>query len=172
MYRLRHRSSVAKHRKGGIRPAKIDHALVLGTLAANDVISSAIPGTVSKRTWVASIDVSATLRGAVAAEGPIVIGIAHSDYTAAEIEECLEASGSWDLGDKIAQEQGRRQVRTIGAFEPQAATDRLNDGKKLRIRCKFALEDGDGLQLWAYNQGGGALSSGTVEILGTAWLSK
>ncbi len=93
-------------------------------------------------------------------------GFAHSDYTAAEIEECLENTASMDLGDKIAREQADRWVRVIGAFNGLATAAgggvQFNDGKPVKINLNWLMAAGDTLNMWMRN------SSGTVYLTGSS----
>ncbi len=145
------------------------HALV--TLASNDLNLTAFPTLLDQEVYAISMDVTALLHGATGNEGPVIFGVAHSDYLAAEIEEWFEAGGSWSKGDKVANEQAQRKCRTIGSFDYLAATERLNDGKPVRVKLGFVIEDGKGLTLWAYNEGTAALTTGSIiEIKGKAYL--
>ncbi len=162
---------MAKHSKWGraLFVPKIDHAHSIASLAANDVSLTILGNVVIDKRFLLSVKASYALRGFTAGEGPVVFGWAHGDYTAAEVEECLEAQGSWDLSNKVAQEQARRKVRTVGTFDGQNTTEDLNDGRPLKTAMWFVVEDGETISLWAYNQGGGTLTSGTIELLGNAF---
>ncbi len=52
---------------------------------------------------ISSVDLMWTLRDLTVGEGPLVFGVAHSDYTAIEVVEALAAT-IVDGGDKIAVE--------------------------------------------------------------------
>lgn len=105
--------------------------------------------------------------GGTAGEGPIVVGVAHSDYTDAEIEEVLENVGSWDEGDMIDQEKARRLVRRIGQINsPATAEDGLlNDGKPLKIKLNWLLTTGQTLSFFAFNKGGSSLTTGSYLVV-------
>ncbi len=137
-------------------------SLALLTTAGNTVVSGALADTVVDRVWLSSMDIRSALRNVTVGEGPIVYGVAHGDYTAAEIEECLEAVGSWDRSDQIAVEQANRKVRTIGVFGAILAEETLNNGNPKRVRLGFILEDGQTLQMWAWNKSGATLTTGAV----------
>ncbi len=162
---------MAKRRRGGIRPAAIAESLPLLTLASLDVLGETLAATVDKPTRAMSVDCLFALNGMTALEGPVDVGLAHSDYTDAEIEECLEAIGSWSSDDKVANERANRFVRRVGQLD--AEHDELNDGKPVRVRLNWALASGSTLRYWARNVGSAALTTGAILTFnGTAWLTK
>lgn len=149
---------------------KASHAV--GALAANDAGVTPFTQLLDQEVFAISMDVLPVFHGATTTEGPLLIGVAHSDYSAAEIEEAIEASGSWERGDKIANEQSRRKVRVIGSFVYDATSGNMNDGRKIRVKLGFVIEDGKGLSLWVYNDSSATLTTGgIVELTGKAFLS-
>ncbi len=161
-----------RRRRGGIRPAQIAESLPLLTLASLDVLGETLNGSnVDKPTRVMSVDCLFAINGMTAGEGPVDIGLAHGDYTDTEIEECLEATGSWASDDKVARERGNRLVRRVGQLD--AEHDELNDGKPVRVRLNWALVTGQTLRYWARNVGSGTLTTGAILTFnGTAWITK
>ncbi len=159
--------------RGGYLPGNIDQDLGLATLAAKTAVLTAT-NTVSEKRRVSSIKAVYALSDfTVAANaGPIMVGVAHSDYTLAEIEEWIERSGSWSMSDLVADEVRKRLIRRIGVFRipPSAAGAVLNDGKPIRTKLNWSLITGQGLQFFAYNLGTSALSttSPNVNIQGKA----
>ncbi len=154
-----------RRRMGRYLRGNVDENLGLGTLAAAALVSAIFDETVNERTLITSLIASWSLSNWTAANGvgPIVVGVAHSDYTDAEIEAYIENTGSWNEGGKIEQEIGRRKVRRVGQFDiPSATTESsvLNDGKPIRTKLNWILNQGQTLRYWAYNQG-------TVAIGGT-----
>ncbi len=94
-----------------LRP-RLSQEIVLSTLAADTLISESGGGTaVTNRVKVTSIDVTIGMHNHTPGEGPLIVGVAHSDYTDAEIEEWVEALNAWNEEDKIAMEQSRRLCR-------------------------------------------------------------
>ncbi len=143
---------------------QLDVTKLLGTLAAETVISVAVVDTVVEKTWLSSIkaryDMQNWTNGAQV--GPITFGLAHSDYTNAEIEEWIENTGSWDQGDLVQQEVARRKIRMIGSFEsPALATETalFNDGRPVTTKCGWSLVTGESVKFWLYNEGSGALAT-------------
>ncbi len=135
----------------------IDIAFAFGGLAVADVDSTPTQ-TTNDTVRVSSIRCTYSMSNftAIANAGPILVGVAHSDYTAAEIELWIETSGTWDRGDLVVRETRSRRIRQIGVFDIPATigeTSRLNDGKPIRTKLNWLLPGGDGLQFWVYNQG-------------------
>lgn len=152
-------SRMSKYIKGNV-----DERLVLTTLAARTLQGVDFAETVNERTRVSSIRAAYSMDSFTQGtdDGPVMVGIAHSDYTDAEIEQVIEAVQSWNEGDKIAQEVGARLVRTIGIFEnPSSATASvwLNDGKPIKTKLNWTLNQGQTLRLWAYNLGQSAFAT-------------
>ncbi len=160
---------MAKHPKRRMNSGKyirgeVDETLTLSTLAGKTLISALFDEVTSEQMRISSLDAAYSLGTytPVLNAGPIMVGIAHSDYTDPEIEAWIETTGSWDRGDKIAQEIGRRLIRKIGVFEvPDNANDEvvLNDGKPIKTKLNWHLNTGKTLRLWSYNLGTAALST-------------
>ncbi len=102
-------------------------------------------------------------------EGPIVVGYAHSDYTVTEIKEAMEASSAIDVGNKIANEQANRLIRVVGTMNE--VRESLNDGKPITTKLNWLMSIGDSVNLFAYNDGPGALSTNAiVSLAGDMWV--
>ena len=146
----------------------IDDELALVTLAGGNVVSQVVSDTLEEKAWLSSVKAIWSMIdfSPGTSDGPILVGVAHSDYTAAEIEEWIENSGSWTSGDKISQEIARRKIRRVGVFAnlsaSAAAADALNDGRPITTKCNWQLTSGQTLRFWAYNQGSNPLTSGAV----------
>ncbi len=91
----------------------------------------------------------------------MLIGVAHSDYTDAEIEQCVEALGAWTSADKIAEEQSKRLVRILGTLNGNEVAEGLWDGRQRKFKLNWRLADGQALNFWAYNSDPAALSGNT-----------
>ncbi len=160
---------MAKHPKRRRRMGRyirgdMDEQLSLGTLAAKTAVKGNFDQTVNERSLISSIVATWAMTSFTKStgDGPIMVGVAHSDYSAAEIEETLEASGSWDEGDKVQQEVSKRLIRRIGIFEnpvDEAAAVVLNDGKPIKTKLNWIVNQGQTLSLWAYNTGTSALAT-------------
>lgn len=101
-------------------------------------------------------------------------GVCHSDYSAAEVEESLEAAGSFDLGDKVAQEQANRLVRSIGMISNEGAAQgggRFNEGRQTKTKLNWLLSAGDSLNVWVRNGSGVVYATGsTIVTIGNLWV--
>ncbi len=154
---------------------RIDFEMALATLAGNTALSAAESNVLSETAFLSSIKASWSLKDQtpVAADGPIWVGVAHSDYTTAEIEEWIEEGASWDEGNMVSREINRRKIRQVGVFRGSAAgaagAEVLNDGCPITTKCKWTLVTGDTVRFWAYNQGAGGLTAGsTLHVNGHA----
>ncbi len=147
----------------GYLKGNIDELLQLGTLGATTLISTDFDESPEEKTFISSIVATYALDGLVAGQGPILFGIAHSDYTSAEIEAVIENTGSWDAGSKVEQEVAKRLVRIIGTFVGKQGTGtndvQFNDGVPVKTKLNWTLNTGDTLKMWAYNISGAALST-------------
>ncbi len=155
-------------RAGGFRKyikGVVDEELDIGTLAARTLASVLFDQTVEEKTWCSSVKAVYSIDDYTPAsgDGPLRIGLCHSDYSNAEIEEWIESTTSWKEGDLIQQrEVGKRLIRDVGVFQtPQDATGSyvLNDGKPIRTKMNMMLMTGQTLRLWAYNQGASAFAT-------------
>ncbi len=153
----------------GYMKGSVDERLALLTLGATTLLSIDFDdATVIERTLVSSIVASWTMGDytVVANDGPVMVGVAHSDYTDAEIEEVIENTGSWNAGDKIQQrEVSRRLIRIVGIFgvSGQAGGPTvLRNGQPIKTKLNWMLETGQTLSLWAYNLGNSPLTTGAI----------
>ena len=150
---------------------RVDEALSLGTLGAAVAVTGPFDETVNVSMLVSSVKATWALQlfTPTNAVGPITVGLAHSDYSSAEIEEVIENAGSWDTGDKISQERAKRLVRTVGTFRTEGAggaaiTRALEEGRVITTKLNWRLAIGDGLNVWAYNAGTVAIGT-TVPVV-------
>ncbi len=158
-------------RKFPFKIVPIQSSSAIGALASLDVVS-AVVGTAASDTYrLKSLKASYSVADLGASiDDAFQFGIAHSDYTAAEIEECLEAAGAIDFGDKIAQEQANRLVRRIGTITNMgtgvAGTGLpFNDGKPVSTKLNWLMAIGDQLQIWVRNGSGVVYTTGALLTL-------
>ncbi len=142
----------------------VDEDMALGTLAAKTLIIQTFGNVVSERTLVSSLDALWSLIGKTVADnqGPIMVGVAHSDYTAAEVEAWIEQQNSWLEADLVAREITGRKIRRVGVFPEQGqdlSTQVLNDGKPIKTKLNWILNAGQSLDFWAYNNGSAPLAT-------------
>ncbi len=157
--KARRRRKFKKYLRGQIR-----HTLALGTLASATLVGSNVGDTVTEKAWVTSVIGTWSLSAMTKAAGvgPIMCGLAHSDYSDAEIEAFIENAGSWEEGDQVEQEVARRKIRIVGVFDvTDTATedDVLNDGKPIRTKCGWMLTTGQTVKFWCYNTGANPLAT-------------
>ncbi len=153
-----------RNNRGKYLRGSIDEEVDLGTLGAKTLVSALFDEVVEERTLISSIIATHSLAEFTQAvnDGPIHVGVAHSDYTDAEIEEYIENTGSWSPGDKIAQERSKRLIRRIGTFQQvdiSLGNSVLNDGKPIKTKLNWMLQTGKTVRLWAYNAGESALAT-------------
>ncbi len=154
---------MANRRRGrGYTYLPVDESAAIGALATNVVGKSDLNSVVDNDYWFMSHRGPWSMEQHTPGEGPIVVGLAHGDYDAAEIEECLEAQASWDMGDRIANERRRRKVRTVGVFPGIAAIEVLNDGRPIRTKLGWMTQIGETLALWFWNKDSATLTTGTM----------
>ncbi len=148
---------------------QVDENLSIGTLAARTLVAQQFDETPQEEMFVSSIEASYSMSFATpgANIGPLLVGIAHSDYTAAEVEEFIENTGSWAVGDQIAQEVGRRKIRIIGTFRDQGGnldSYALNEGRPIKTKLGWNIITGQSLDVWAYNLGSAAYATTVPEV--------
>ncbi len=142
----------------------IQSNLDLGTLAGKALTSVDNVDAVSEKAWITSVKATWSLSFWTpgAGDGPIVVGIAHSDYTDAEIFEWINNDAGWEEADEIGQEVAKRKIRIVGEFlapADSASISRLNNGNKVRTKCGWQLTMGQTVSFWAFNTGFSALAT-------------
>ncbi len=164
-----------KRRRFNLRKVRIAAAVTVGALASLDVVQGVIHPTPTNPLRVVSTKFAYSWAdiGAAIDDG-FEFGLAHSDYSAAEIEECLEASASIDQGDKVAQEQANRLVRSIGIMPASGITDSgrtFNNGNPVHTKLNWKLGIGDTLTGWVRNGSGNVYTIGsTLLVQGDMWI--
>ncbi len=154
---------MAKHRRqSGWYFPRITTSQALAALAGDDMLIGSSLGNVSDSAYVSSAELSWSRANGTVGEGPIIVGLAHSDYSANEIEEWFESTNTWDLGNQVSQEHARRKCRIVGTFSGDNVTEVLNDGKPIKTKLGFVCHDGTGLVQFAYNDSGAALTTGSL----------
>ncbi len=151
---------------------RVNEALALSTLAVNTLVGADFDEQPDEEAFAISVEAVYSIQGMATNDGPIVFGLAHSDYTDAEIEEVIENVGSWDRGNLIAQERAKRKIRTIGTFNQRAvASDsKFNDGMPIKTTIKWNLITGATLKLWAFNKGVQMTTGAVITAEGHIWL--
>ncbi len=155
---------MSKYLKGNV-----DETISLATLGARTLTSINFDETMIESGRITSVVASWSVRSFTPADddGPILVGLAHSDYTDAEIEAVIENSGGWNIGDKIQQEIAKRLVRIVGTFEAANAAlgaAVLKDGRQFKTKLNWKLVTGQTLKLWAYNLGASPFATTTPDV--------
>ncbi len=150
---------------------RVNPFITVGALVTNIAVVGAQTGSADGQYCGVTMEQVWTLRGNTAANGPLTVGYAHSDFSVTEIKEAIEAVAAISLGDQVAQEKANRKVRIIGTF-PGAATDEsLNDGRKIKTRLNWAIPIGKAINIFAYNEDGGTRDTGgVVDATGRMWV--
>lgn len=156
-------------RAGYIR-GNLNETFPLGTLAATTLVAQLVGGSVGESTWISSVKAIWALENLTeaAGQGPIMVGFAHSDYTAAEVEEYIENDNSWKIGDEIAKEISRRKIRIVGIFRAPGVAlgpQVLNEGRPITTKVNWMINTGQTLDLWAYNTGDVALATTSPDVV-------
>ncbi len=164
---------MVKHKRypKGFAAIPVTALMSLGTLADGIVLDADIfSNDFLESFWANSFHGTWSIRNHTITEGPITVGMAHSDYTVTEILEKLVADEANNRGDMVAREQSRRKVRRVGAFGGANTDEVLNDGKLIKLALKFKIPNTMNLAMWARNQSGASLTTGTqVLINGTLY---
>ncbi len=169
------RRKSSRRRRFNLRKVRVAASVGVGALAAGDLIAAAITAAAADSIRIVTADLAYSMAdlGATADDGQ-EIGLAHSDYSAAEIEECLESSTSIDLGDKIAQERANRLVRTLGQLHDSTGTGAgldFNNGQPLKVRLNWVLSAGDTLNIWVRNGSSVVYTTGaSIVAIGNLWV--
>ncbi len=162
------RSSRRSRRRRAYLRGLIKQQIPIGTLAVNSLVAQALQDSVEEKAFISSIDATWSLSNVTpSSAGPLLVGVAHSDYTAAEIEAYIENAFSWAQGDLVSQEVNRRKIKIVGTFnEPTDANDevRLKNGVMIKTKLKWVLTTGQTLDLWAYNLGSAAYATTTPAV--------
>ncbi len=159
-----------------MRKVRIAAGVAATALATGDVVVGAITSATTNTLRLISADLAYAWEDIQAQiDDGAEFGLAHSDYSAAEIEECLEAQASIDLGDKIAQEHANRLVRSIGKMPANTVAAGsgvvFNDGNKKKTRLNWLLSIGDTLNLWIRNGSGVVWTTGsTIGAIGDLYV--
>ncbi len=151
--RGRRRGGFGRYIKG-----PIDLKIAGGTLAANTAVLGATQ-VVTERTWCSSVKATYGFSGFTGGDniGPVSVGVAHSDYSLAEIEAYLEQTTGWNEANLVSKEISSRKIRRIGMFTIAAGSagesSVLNDGKPITTKLGWMLSTGQGLNYYIYNHG-------------------
>ncbi len=160
-----------------MRRVRVASSVALAALGSGDTVKGAITTAATETYRLLSIkaayawtDIQALI------DDGFEFGFAHSDYTATEIEECLEAQGAIDLGDKIAQEKSNRLVRSVGRISNTAGvavggSEPFNTGRLLKTKLNWVIQTGDTLDMWVRNSSGVVWTTGSfLQAIGDIYI--
>ncbi len=167
-----------RRRRFNLRKVKVAASTAIGALASLDVISAAGTSATTNTLRVISVDCAYAISDLAAqADDSFQFGWSHSDYTSAEIEECLEATASMGVGNKIEQERANRLVREIGMMNPSGLIASggggfsFKEGEKVKTKLNWRLAIGDTLNLWVRNASGTIYTTGSLILAnGSLWV--
>ncbi len=143
----------------------LDLSIAGGTLAGNTALKQDVGDTVDDTTKVTSIVATHTWSGFTGGDniGPVQVGVAHSDYSLAEISAYINLSTGWSQADLVSREISARKIRRIGTFQVEAASageiSVLNDGKPIKTKLNWILSEGQTLAFWMFNTGSAAFAT-------------
>ncbi len=158
--------------RGTYIKGNVDEQLALSTLGAKTLISAVFDEVLAETARISSLVASWSMQEFTVAsgDGPITVGIAHSDYTDIEIEQFIENAGSWNLGSKVQNEISKRLIRKVGTFRASGPGGSsfdptvLNLGNPITTKLNWRMITGDSLKLWAYNMGSSALATTDPQV--------
>ncbi len=137
---------MARKYDGKTRWVPMHASLALGALGARVATSGAAMNASADTYRLIGFKGTVSIEDLTGAEGPVVIGMADGDYTSTEIEECLEAVNSINLGDKIAREQANRLVRQFDTLDlTRSHTD------EIWVKLNWLVSIGDQPKIYGYN---------------------
>ncbi len=176
MFVLAAKRRQTKRRRFNLRQVRVATSPAIGALASEDVTAVALTDVtvdplqaISFNATYSWVDLSA------AGDGALEFGLAHGDYTAAEIEECLEAAGGINQSDKTEMERANRLVRRIGVISTAVAgageEKEWNNGRQVKTKLNWRLGTGIALNIWFRNGSGTVYVTGSsMAVLGTLWV--
>ncbi len=141
---------------------RIVDAVTIGALAQNALAADDLGTALEEEGRISSLDGIWTIRGGTNTEGPIVFGVAHPDYTAAEIEACLESQNTGP-NSRIESEVARRLVREIGVILDVVGDPSFNDGRPVKTKLNWPVGEGmTPVKGWVLNIGTGQMTTGAL----------
>ncbi len=141
---------------------KVSHQMGLGTLADDTAVAGSLLD-LADDVYLISADLTWSINGLTAGEGPTEVGISSNAMSVTNIIEAIDASPT-SRGDRIALERTSRPVRQAGSLPGLTTNEVLNDGRSVRTSLKFALDQAQILQVYAVNRSGGSRTTGGVLI--------
>ncbi len=143
----------------------VEGSLALSTLGDGAVLLANVhTGEFTEDFFCIGGDLQVSARALASGQGtPSSWGVAHGDYSVAEVQEHLAVS-LLGPANKIEQERSRRLVRNVNSFESdpnEVDQIRSTDGKT-RFKARFMIQDGNHLNIWFKNRSGVAFTTGGI----------
>lgn len=158
------KKSLSKARKRNVKFSviKFDFERTLTTLASDALTSiNVLSNNMARPCYAISIDTWWGKTGSTVGQGPLEVGFAHSDLSTAEVDECLLAEPN-SPGEIIERERSTRPVRIAGLFSGFDTAEALNDGKPMRTKLGFTLDEDQNVLMWVKNLSEVTLTTGGV----------
>ncbi len=143
----------------------VNAELTTSVLSSKTASKVAFPEAVSETARISSVVARYSMQNFTPAvdAGPIMVGLAHSDYSVAEIEQWIENVNGWDSGDMVQRREiNRRLIRQVGIFDTPAdilSAVTLKDGVEIKTKLNWPLATSQTVSLWAYNMGTAGLTT-------------
>ncbi len=158
----------------GLRKIRVNTQQNLATLANQAVIKTPLYQAATsnaRRQWLMSFEGFISIKDVTAGEGPLIVGVSHSDLSTTEVAEAILAQNS-NVDDIIEREQARRPVREWGVFVAKDVDEYLNnDQTKKKYKIKFSVGEGFTPELYIFNDSAATLTTGaSVHISGVCWI--
>lgn len=139
---------------------QISETIDLGTLSAGGIVTEALTAdTASQGFRCTSAVITWAVNGLTAGQGPIAVGVAQSDYSGTEIGEFMNLATGFTRTNLISQEIQDRRIRTAGAVQGGAEAG-INDGKPVKTKLNWLVQEGQTINMFAHNGDDGALTTG------------
>ncbi len=150
-------------------PLKFNIQIAMSTIGNDVAVRGPAIAAMEQDFDIITTHLTVGIREATVDEGPIEIGFAQDNYTAAEIVEALDASPLSQYG--TAMERSNRKVRSYGYITVDTTDAELNEGmvvkRKMFLRVAAGQQTGN---TFAVNRSGSTLTTGMiVEITGVHW---
>ncbi len=139
--------------------------ITLGALNSLAVVKQDNPLVIGDDFRMIKAQILPYLSGATPVEndGPVIIGIADDELSVTEIAECLVAAGPLDRNDNLANERAMRPVFEIAQLPfVDDTSETVQYVLPLEKVVRWTFSNPEGWTLFAFNNGGSALTTGGV----------
>ncbi len=149
---------------------KLESGFALGALAKNAVVVITTPPIMVQGGFVTKTNVMTHLSALTAGEGVgLILGLADSQLSGTEIEECLEAGGPTFQGQEPQDPRAQRKVRIVGHIGPEGElvpTTTVVSRAYPEFPSMMAFtEDSTGVRWFVYNLGATLTTGALLDLL-------